>query len=57
MCALMKLLFTGQRAERFFEYDIDAGDINPITEYAAMDVIRRLDADRYIELFGEVPEA
>lgn len=41
----------------FFEYDIDAGDITPITEYAATDVIRRLDADRYIELFGEVPEA
>lgn len=41
----------------YFEYDIDAGDIKPITECAAADVIRRLDADKYIELFGNVPEA
>lgn len=41
----------------YFEHDVDAGDIRPITEYEATDIVRRLDADKYIELFGDVPEA
>ena len=41
----------------YFEHDVDTGDIRPITEYEATDIVRRLDADKYIELFGDVPEA
>ena len=41
----------------YFEHDVDAGNIRTITEYEATDIVRRLDADKYIELFGDVPEA
>lgn len=41
----------------YFEYDKTAKNITPIAETEAEEIVRNLDADRYIELFGAVPEA
>lgn len=41
----------------YYEHDKKTENISPITEEDAKGILQRLDADKFIELFGEVLEA
>lgn len=41
----------------YFEYDRKTENITPVTEEKVKNILQKLDADKFIELFGEVIEA
>lgn len=41
----------------FFEHDTGDNVIQTLNEEVAKDIVRRLDVDKYMELFGKVEEA